>query len=343
MGIIIEEVILRSQPFDNYRSTMDVKDIVSHVVRRESPPFRPKVQKSPECPSGLYHLMECCWADNPEERPSFNTVEKTIKQLQGKKHDNIVEALISRLEKYATNLEEIVDERTQQLVVEKKRSETLLYQILPASVANQLRQGRPVIPEAFQAVTIYFSDIIGFTSICASSSPMDIVTFLNDLYSLFDKVIDNYDVYKVETIGDAYMVVSGLPIRNGLRHAMEICRMALALLTDVKAFVIKHRPEEKLQVRIGVNSGPCAAGVVGVKMPRYCLFGDTVNTASRLESTGEASMIHISSSTKSILDQCGHFKTENRGEIFLKGKGSEVTYWLLGEERKEKAATLTQQ
>ncbi|XP_023219685.1 atrial natriuretic peptide receptor 1-like, partial [Centruroides sculpturatus] len=154
------------------------------------------------------------------------------------------------------------------------------------TVANQLILGEGVAAEAYDNVTIYFSDIVGFTALSAQSTPMQVVDFLNDLYTCFDSIIENYDVYKVETIGDAYMVVSGLPTKNGNKHVREIARMSLALLNTVKTFPIKHIPEEKLKLRIGIHTGPCAAGIVGLKMPRYCLFGDTVNTASRMESTG---------------------------------------------------------
>lgn len=190
------------------------------------------------------------------------------------------------MEKYTNNLEALVDERTDQLMIEKKKTEALLFEMLPRPVAEQLKRGNKVEAENYDCVTIYFSDIVGFTAMSAESTPLQIVDFLNDLYTCFDSTVENYDVYKVETIGDAYMVVSGLPIRNGDEHAAEIASMSLHLLDSVKKFRIKHRPSEQLKLRIGIHSGPVCAGVVGLKMPRYCLFGDTVNTASRMESTG---------------------------------------------------------
>ncbi|GAB1859973.1 ANPRA protein [Camponotus japonicus] len=244
---------------------------------------------------------------------------------------NILDNLLSRMEQYATNLETLVEERTADYLEEKRKCEELLYQLLPKSVASQLILGQSVIAETYDQVTIYFSDIVGFTSLSAESTPLQVVDLLNDLYTCFDSIIENFDVYKVETIGDAYMVVSGLPVRNGMNHAREIARMSLALRDTVMTFSIRHRPNEQLKLRIGMHSGPCVAGVVGLKMPRYCLFGDTVNTASRMESNGEALKIHVSPKTKEILDTFGTFELVCRGEVILKGKGPMTTYWLMGE------------
>ncbi|XP_049777022.1 atrial natriuretic peptide receptor 1-like [Schistocerca cancellata] len=230
---------------------------------------------------------------------------------------------------------ETLIKRTQELRSEKRKSDRLLFQMLPPPVVRQLRQQKQVTAENFESVTIFFSDIVGFTQLSAVSSPMQVITLLNRLYRLFDSLIQNYDVYKVETIGDAYMVVSGLPQRNGKRHAGEIASMALDVLHGVELYKIPHRPSESLQIRIGINTGPCVAGVVGTTMPRYCLFGDSINTASRMESTSLAMKIHISQTTKEALDELGGFYTEYRGVMEVKGKGLMDTYWLTGKECKQ--------
>ncbi|XP_057171362.1 atrial natriuretic peptide receptor 1 isoform X2 [Ursus arctos] len=329
-GIILQEIALRSGVFHVEGLDLSPKEIVERVTRGEQPPFRPSLALQSHLEE-LGQLMQRCWAEEPQERPPFQQIRLMLRKFNRENSSNILDNLLSRMEQYANNLEELVEERTQAYLEEKRKAEALLYQILPHSVAEQLKRGETVQAEAFDSVTIYFSDIVGFTALSAESTPMQVVTLLNDLYTCFDAVIDNFDVYKVETIGDAYMVVSGLPVRNGLLHAREVARMALALLDAVRSFRIRHRPQEELRLRIGIHTGPVCAGVVGLKMPRYCLFGDTVNTASRMESNGEALKIHLSSETKAVLEEFGGFELELRGDIEMKGKGKVRTYWLLGE------------
>ncbi|XP_014371532.2 atrial natriuretic peptide receptor 1 isoform X2 [Papilio machaon] len=330
-GIIMHEIVNRQGAFWlGPGIDMAPKEIIETVVASG---IRPNTthHRSFEADEAT-ELMRRCWAEDPTERPDFGHLKGAIRRLnKSQESSNILDNLLSRMEQYANNLEALVSERTQDYLEEKKKCEELLYQLLPKSVASQLINGQSVVAETFESVTIYFSDIVGFTALSASSTPMQVVDLLNDLYTCFDSIVENYDVYKVETIGDAYMVVSGLPERNGTRHAREVARMALALLDAVRRFRIRHRPHDQLKLRIGLHSGPCVAGVVGLKMPRYCLFGDTVNTASRMESNGEALKIHVSPTTKALLDSFGTFRLECRGEVAMKGKGVLVTYWLLGE------------
>ncbi|XP_055081136.1 atrial natriuretic peptide receptor 1 [Periophthalmus magnuspinnatus] len=326
-SIILQELALLRGPFYLEDSTLGPKEIIEGLLSDLSPPLRPSLGAQAQTELGL--LMRRCWSPEPSERPDFSTIKILLRKHNRGYGPNILDNLLSRMEQYANNLEELVEERTQAYHEEKRKAETLLYQILPHSVAEQLKRGQTVQAEAFDSVTIYFSDIVGFTALSAESTPLQVVTLLNDLYTCFDAIIDNFDVYKVETIGDAYMVVSGLPVRNGKLHAPQIAHMSLALLRAVANFTIRHRDDHKIRLRIGIHTGPVCAGVVGLKMPRYCLFGDTVNTASRMESTGEALKIHVSEATRLILSEFPEFHLQPRGDIEVKGKGRMRTYWLL--------------
>ncbi|KAH8347689.1 hypothetical protein KR084_000255 [Drosophila pseudotakahashii] len=236
----------------------------------------------------------------------------------------LVKNAAATIQLYALNL----SQKAKELKREKRKSDSLLFQMLPPSVAMQLKQTQQVPAELYEAVTIYFSDIVGFTEIAADCTPLEVVTFLNSIYRVFDERIECYDVYKVETIGDSYMVASGLPVKNGNKHISEIATMALDLLDASSLFRIPRAGDEFVQIRCGVHTGPVVAGIVGTKMPRYCLFGDTVNTASRMESTGESRKIHITEEMHDLLQQVGGFRTEHRGLIDVKGKGLMSTYWL---------------
>ncbi|XP_063410264.1 guanylate cyclase 2G-like [Mytilus trossulus] len=239
----------------------------------------------------------------------------------------LVYRLTKKLQSFATSLKH----KTADLEIERKRSEQLLYQMLPIAIAKRMMKNLSIHPEHYDSVTIYFSDIVGFTTICSMSSPMEVINMLNILYIMIDDRLELFDVYKVETIGDAYMVASGLPIRNKDRHVLEIALMSLDIMTVVNQATVPHIPEEHWKLRIGINTGSVVAGVVGTKMPRYCLFGDTVNVASRMESTSKPCMIQMSPSTKTALEKFPQLLIRERGEMTIKGKGMMKTYWLIGQ------------
>uniref|UniRef100_A0A452E207 Guanylate cyclase n=1 Tax=Capra hircus TaxID=9925 RepID=A0A452E207_CAPHI len=336
-GIIAQEIIQRRETF----YTLSCRDQKEKIFRVENSngvkPFRPDLflETAEEKELEVYLLVKSCWEEDPEKRPDFKKIENTLAKIFGLFHDqkneSYMDTLIRRLQLYSRNLEHLVEERTQLYKAERDRADQLNFMLLPRLVVKSLKEKGFVEPELYEEVTVYFSDIVGFTTICKYSTPMEVVDMLNDIYKNFDHILDHHDVYKVETIGDAYMVASGLPKRNGNRHAIDIAKMALDLLSFVGTFELEHLPGLPIWIRIGIHSGPCAAGVVGIKMPRYCLFGDTVNTASRMESTGLPLRIHVSGSTIAILKrtEC-QFLYEVRGETYLKGRGTETTYWLTG-------------
>lgn len=225
-----------------------------------------------------------------------------------------------------------LEESMRKLDEEMRRTDELLYQMIPKQVADRLRRGENPIDtcEMFDSVSILFSDIVTFTEICSRITPMEVVSMLNAMYSIFDTLTERNSVYKVETIGDAYMVVAGAPDKDA-NHAERVCDMALDMveaITDLK----DPSTGQHLRIRVGVHSGAVVAGIVGLKMPRYCLFGDSVNTASRMESTSIAMKVHISESTKVLIGP--NYKILERGEIDVKGKGTMKTYWL--EERENR-------
>uniref|UniRef100_A0A9J7YG94 Guanylate cyclase n=1 Tax=Cyprinus carpio carpio TaxID=630221 RepID=A0A9J7YG94_CYPCA len=334
-AIISQEIILRKSPFH----TCCCSDTAEKLYRVQYPRgpnvFRPDLSFESVGETELFVLIKSCWEEDPEKRPDFKRIEgalgKIFSNLHNQANASYMDNLIRRLQMYSRNLEHLVEERTALYKAERDRADQLNFMLLPGPVVRSLKETGRVEPELYDEVTIYFSDIVCFTTLCHHSTPMEVVDMLNDIYKNFDSILDHHDVYKVETIGDAYMVASGLPRRNGNRHAVDICLMALDILEFMGTYQLRHLPGIPLWIRIGIHSGPCAAGVVGNKMPRYCLFGDTVNTASRMESTGLPLRIHVSESTIKILQRTDcQFECEHRGETYLKGKGKEMTYWLTG-------------
>ncbi|CAL1275893.1 unnamed protein product [Larinioides sclopetarius] len=196
-GIILQEISLREEPFYPYRDSMTVAEILARVRTKENPPFRPVVPTE-SCAAGLLSLMRCCWAEESEERPDISQIKSEMRILnRGQNGEvNIMDNLLMRMEQYAHNLESLVEQRTAAFMEEKKKSEELLYQVLPKSVAEQLKRGKAVEPEFFDNVTVFFSDVVGFTQMCSMSTPIQVVDFLNDLYTCFDAIINDFDVYK---------------------------------------------------------------------------------------------------------------------------------------------------
>ncbi len=235
-----------------------------------------------------------------------------------------------QLVKLNDELEFRVEERTnalnetlKALQYQQEQSERLLLNILPEEIANRLKRGDSTIADTFANATVLFADIVGFTKLSARVSPTELVSLLNEIFSTFDQLAETHGLEKIKTIGDAYMVVGGLPTPRS-DHADAIAEMALDMLDAISDFSDTHNQD--VSIRIGINSGPVVAGVIGIKKFIYDLWGDTVNTASRMESHGKPGCIQVTSTTYELLQEKYIF--ESRGAINIKGKGLMNTYLL---------------
>ncbi len=213
----------------------------------------------------------------------------------------------------------------EQLVVEHDRSEKLLLNVLPPSISDRLKSGQESIADGFADVSVLFADIVGFTELSARLPPEELVRVLSEVFSRFDDLAEEHGLEKIKTIGDAYMVAAGLPEPRA-DHAVAATRMALGMTQALQRVNEQHG--HKLEVRIGINSGPVVAGVIGKKKFIYDLWGDTVNTASRMESHGQKGTVHVTESTARLIE--GEFELECRGTIHVKGKGEMKTYFVVG-------------
>jgi class 3 adenylate cyclase len=216
-----------------------------------------------------------------------------------------------------------------------KKEKELLESLLPEHAAEGLRNGLGVEPMMHQNTTLFFSDIVGFTNICKQIYPWEVIEILNKLYCIMDHLALKFKLFKIETIGDAYVCCSGLPAEDP-NHASNVAMFAIAV-THCCKHVRSPIDGASIELRIGLNSGACASGVVGVTNPRYCVFGDTVNMAARHESSGEAGKVHCSATTRAELKKkaSDKFVVLENALVHMKGKGLQQTYWLYPSENNE--------
>jgi class 3 adenylate cyclase len=237
--------------------------------------------------------------------------------------------MAATIQEHSENLENLVHQRTSELYAEKENSERLLLNVLPQPIAERLKQSRGVIVDRFEAVSVLFADIVGFTVMSQRMVPEDVVNMLDVLFSVFDRLAEEHGLEKIKTIGDAYMVVAGIP-EPVADHAHRIARMAIDMNAALEAYAKEHGRD--ISIRIGIASGSVVAGVIGRKKFIYDLWGDTVNTASRMESHGVPGRIHVTEPTAKLLE--ADFDLESRGTVEVKGKGAMKTYLLIGEKKK---------
>jgi adenylate cyclase len=214
---------------------------------------------------------------------------------------------------------------TQGLAAEREKSENLLLNVLPASIARRLKDGEHPLADRFEEATVLFADLVGFTPMSEQLSPEEVVELLDDLFSQFDAMAERHGLEKIKTVGDAYVVVGGVP-EPATEAAEEVAKMAVEMVALVAAHPVPSG--ENLSLRIGIDIGPVVAGVIGQKKFTYDLWGDTVNTASRMESHGIAGQIQVTPRAYRRLSK--HFQFEQREPLVVKGKGRMAPYLLIG-------------
>ncbi|PZU94412.1 MAG: adenylate/guanylate cyclase domain-containing protein [Pseudanabaena sp.] len=241
------------------------------------------------------------------------------------RNDEVGDVMVAFNQMYERIIKEIAERKQAELIIQQEKdvSEQLLLNILPDAIADRLKQGETVIADGFSEATVLFADIVNFTELSSSISPIKLVCFLNEIFSEFDGLAEKYRLEKIKTIGDAYMVVGGIPMHRP-DHAEAIADMALDMQRVISKFADHYG--EPFKIRIGINTGPVVAGVIGIKKFIYDLWGDTVNIASRMESHGLSDHIQVSDITYAALKH--KYSFTDRGKIKVKGKGEMQTYFL---------------
>ena len=298
-------------------------------------------------------LMQECWSPNPKRRPDFTEIRDRISEMTGSSS-----VLADRMARSGTGA----------------RDEQLLFKLLPVHVATAMRDGKPTPPEKFDCVTILFSDIVNYTNISSLLEPEQVMDMLkcvrpdalrahdrpppprltvspsspnaartnSRLYERFDALVAKHDLFKVETVGDAYMIAGGIQHHEGDDHADRILKYAEEAVAAGRETVIVPDAEGnpdfsrlslegcdgRIDIRVGVHSGPIVASVIGDLKPRYALFGDTINVAARMESNSVRGRIQVTQKTVDTLRRRGEHVIEKRGEIDVKGKGMMTTYFV---------------
>ena len=335
-GIVMYEVYSRRYPYD----TEDTRTVLKLVADANLvPPKRPALPSS--CPPCIADMMQECWASSPAHRPTTQALESRISAMSSGECEPLLrwgpkgQQASSRKLFALGNSSQASSSRAEQPGAEDHMLR-MIYDTFPRHIADTLRAGRRVEPERKECVTIFFSDIVGFTELSASMSPEKVMDMLDRLYTKFDALSAKHDVFKVETIGDAYMAVTNLVKQQEDDHGLRIAWFAVEAIEAASATLIDEQDPSKggIQIRVGLHSGPVVATVVGTRNLRYCLFGDTVNTASRMESSSIKMRIHCSQPTAVLLHKQLVANEEDgllireRGLIEIKGKGRISTYWV---------------
>jgi class 3 adenylate cyclase len=306
-GIILYELYSRKDPYEGEKATRVLEEICDKTINK-----RPPVPLG--CPPKIAEIMNECVDGQPGKRPTFEEIDLRIQRLDS---ENVEPG------------EVIFGHQLQKKRAEK--NEDLIHQVFPKHVARALLQGRKVEPDRVDLATMFFSDIVGFTTISSKLTPDQVSDLLDRLYLKFDALSEKHDVFKIETIGDAYVGVCNLVKPQKADHAKRVAEFAIDTLAAAAStpILLGDPTMGTVRIRVGIHCGPLVARVVGSRNPRYCVFGDTVNTTARMESNSKSMKIQCSDRAAEVLkQQVPEIQLESRGLIPIKGKGEMSTFFI---------------
>ncbi|KAL6739861.1 hypothetical protein Aduo_013263 [Ancylostoma duodenale] len=328
LGMVIYQILYHTRPFSD-KSDMTSRELVTTICHgNKGNPLYPSLPNDNDYTLRLSSIMQQCWSTKLDTRPALYAISDAVaREFEKEGRGNIIDQMLRIIDDYQENLESKICERTKHLEESLEKTENLLFHIMPRKVAEDLRQGIPICSAMHPSVSLMLADVCKFTELCDSCIPVHIIDILQDLYSSFDEIVSRFQAFKVENVGDNYMIVSGLD--EIPYHLAEVCKIAIEILEFVSKYEMKHRKDMKLQVKIGINCGAVASGILGSSAPRFCLFGDTVNMVCRMATLSEPGRIHVRAANL-IRNRYQVFTVEERGLVEVKGKGPTCTYWLTG-------------
>ncbi|XP_055344668.1 receptor-type guanylate cyclase gcy-4-like [Paramacrobiotus metropolitanus] len=279
----------------------------------------------------LATVIHSCLSNAPENRPNVKQLCAQLKELSPLlapelNQDKLFDKVYRRFCLYSNRLEREVAARSKELREARRRCDALVRQFLPREIVDKLRNGQFVEPELFDCVTIMFTQINELINFARAASPEEVIALVSKTEDFLDLLSTTFNVYKVEAVMDSFLVASGLPNRIGAEHVRRVANFALRVLELEPMLELP----QQLSIKTGMHSGPCAAGVIGVRRPRYCIFGDTINVASRMCSQGMPGRIHLSHNSALLLKEFEEYDyiVVLRGLLKVKGRGDMTTYWL---------------
>ncbi|CAI5452085.1 unnamed protein product [Caenorhabditis angaria] len=331
-GAVLFEILFNKKIIDLEDSTNDPYRLIDED-HETIVPLYPEIPNDQDVHPDLISLLHRCFNGQPTERPDTSLARKITSSIL-KMSGSLVDQMMKNMESYTSGLEKMVESRTRQLAVEQERANNLLSQLLPQAVAEELKAGKRISAADYESTTILYSDIVGFTSLCSESEPMEVVELLSGMYEGFDRIITQQSGYKMETIGDAYCVAAGLPVPSITKHVRAVSLIALLQRDFLRHFEIPHRRGQYLKCRWGFNSGKVFSGVIGIRAPRYACFGATVLVAAKMESTGIPDNIQMTLRSQQLLEEYyPRFTVKPRPNgVKVDGVGYFLTYFLTGYE-----------